>query len=351
MTDATSAPRERDRSLDVAKGLAITAIVLSHVLRGLSAAELTPRESPVFLEVDDGLYVWHLAVFTVLAGAFLRPSVAKRGVGPYLRERLPLFVWLYVLWTVLQWAFRLLSGGRANSSADLDTLGRAFLVADGQLWWLGFLVVMTALAAVVQPWVSRPRAIASTAVVSAVSLAAWGWTGPYLFQEGVALSIFFWVGALAGPQPFLRLTRGRTAAVVAMAGIALGTALLVVTDPMPPSSWLEAWSASALATGVVTSTALCLGIIALSGPLARSPLGPGLAFVGQRSLQIFLAHIIATSGMRVLLRSLGVEDLRVHIVLGLVAGVAFPLLVGLLSRRPGFGWLFSVPARASPPRR
>ena len=98
----------RERAFDVARGIAILAIVVGHVLRGLAAADLVPRTSATVLEVDDALYVWHLTVFALLAGVFLRPGVERQGVAGYPRSRLPLFVHLYVVWTLVQAGVRFL---------------------------------------------------------------------------------------------------------------------------------------------------------------------------------------------------------------------------------------------------
>ena len=236
MADAS----QRQRAFDVARGLAIVAIVVGHVLRGLTAAELVPRTSPTVLEVDDALYVWHLTVFALLAGVFLRPGVDKHGVGGYLRSRLPLFVYLYAVWTLVQAFARFVTGRSGDSEEALDNVFTALLVADGPLWWLGFLVLVSVAGAVARPWASRARAVVSTVVVAAASVAAWGWTGPWVFLEGVALTSFFWLGTLLGRERVARLTALPVAAWVAAAGIGVGGALLAFADPMPPSSWMGA---------------------------------------------------------------------------------------------------------------
>ncbi|MGZ5405448.1 MAG: acyltransferase family protein, partial [Nocardioides sp.] len=285
MADAT----QRDRAFDVARGIAIVAIVAGHVLRGLTAAEMVPRTSPTVLEVDDALYAWHLTVFAVLVGVFLRPGVERHGVGGYLRSRLPLFVYLYLVWTLVQALARFLTGRSGDGEEAVDNVFTALLVADGPLWWLGFLVLVSVAGALARPWVSRRRAVLSSIVVAAVTLATWGWTGPWLFMEGLALTSFFWVGVLLGRDRVSRLTTAPVAALVAVTGIAAGAALLALADPMPPSSWIGPRTVPAVVLGIITSTLLCAGVLGLSGLLARTALVRPLGFLGERSLEIFLA--------------------------------------------------------------
>ena len=333
----------RDRSLDVAKGLAITAIVVSHVLRGLAGGDDLPRKSAAFLEIDDALYSWHVAVFALVAGVFLRPGVEKRGQLAYLRPRIILFVYLYLVWTVIQAGIQFLSGAAEDGTQDVDGFFVAFPVAYGQLWWLGFMVMATLVGTLVRPWLTRGRAIGSTLLVFAVSLATWGWTGPWLFEEGIALLIFFWVGVLAGRVGLARLTTSTWAPWVAGVCIALAVGLLSFTDPMPPSSWIGPRTASAIALGGVTSSALCAGVLALSGVLARTRLVHPLSLLGEHSLEIFLGHLVALAATRGALGALGVESMVVQIPVGIVAGLSLPLALWWLGRRVGFPWLFTSP--------
>lgn len=345
--EAASAPaaEERDRSLDVAKGVAITGIVVSHVVRSLAGGDDVDRTSGVFLEIDDALYSWHVAVFALVAGVLLPRGVDKRGTAAYLRPRLLLFAWLYVVWTVLQAGEKLLERVLGEDPADVGGFLLSFLIAYGQLWWLGFMVLASVAGAVVRPWRSRRRAVASSTVVALVALAAWGWTGPLLFLEGIALLAFFWVGMLAGRSGIARLTTSRVTPWVAAAGLAVGSALLVVADPMPPSSWLEERTPAALALGVVTSAALSAGVLAVSGLLARSPVVAALAHLGEHSLAIFLAHILAITAAVGVLGLMGLELLPVLVVVGTLAGLMLPIGLWSLGRRVGFPWLFATPWR------
>ena len=357
---ARAAAPARDRAFDVARGIAILAIVTGHVLRGLTSAELVPRTSPAVLEVDDAFYAFHLTIFAVLLGVFLRPGVEKHGPRAYIRSRIALFAYLYAVWTLLFGVTRRFTDVAAQAAEEgvvavepevvagrwdgfVGDRMNALLVADGPLWWLGFLVLVTVAGALVRPWRSRVRAAVSSVVVAAGSLLAWGWTGPWVFMEGLALLAFVWVGMLAGRERVAALTRSARARWVALVGIGAGAAALWLTDPMPPTSWMGPRTLWAFAWGVPTSVALCLGVFALSGSIGRRQVGRPLAFLGERSLEIFLAHIVLTDLARKLLTVADVTDLTVHMVVGSVAGVLGPLGLWWLGRRLHAPWLFQLP--------
>lgn len=347
MTSAAPAPAasERDRTLDVAKGLAITAIVVSHVLRGLAGPDTLPRQSSTFLEIDDALYSFHVAVFALLAGVFLPAGVEKRGRLAYLRPRVILFTYLYVVWTVLEAGEKQLEAVGGGDPVDTAGFLQSFLTAYGQLWWLPFMVLASVAAVAARPWASRARAAASTTVVGLVALATWGWTGPWAFEEGLALLLFFWVGLLAGQERLTRITSSRWTRWVAVLGLLVGAALLLLTNPMPPSSWIGPRSADGIALGLVTTSALCAAVLAIAGLLSRTALVRPLALLGERSLELFLAHILAITAARAALDALGVESLTAQLLVGTAAGLALPVGLWWVGRAAKLPWLFTSPLR------
>ena len=64
---------ERDRSVDAARGIAIVAIVLGHVERGLASAGVLALHQAATL--DRLLYLFHLSTFAYLSGLFVRRAV------------------------------------------------------------------------------------------------------------------------------------------------------------------------------------------------------------------------------------------------------------------------------------
>lgn len=342
----------RDLGVDVARGVAIVAIVLGHVLRGDAGAGLVAGTDPVFDELDTGLYVWHLAVFAVLAGLFVGPAVERQGWRAYVARRALLLGWLYLVWSLVQGAVKLVTGSLVNTPTSPLGILRELVRPESQLWWLGFLLLASAAAALARPWRPGPVAVASGAAACVVSVLAWGHQGSVLFLQGLGLTAFLWAGAAVGLTGWHRMARA--AGLVVAPAAAVATTLLVVTDPMPPTSWTGPADPVALAAGLVTTVAATVAVLALCALLARGRWGRSapvrlVAALGRRSLEIFLAHIVATAGTRVLLVRLGVTDLLPHLVLGTLAGVTFPLLLWWLTRRVGGRWLFALPDRIAGP--
>ena len=61
------------------------------------------------------------------------------------------------------------------------------------------------------------------------------------------------------------------------------------------------------------------------------------ASLGRASLFIYLAHTVFSSATRIALLKAGVDDPALHVVLGVAAGIAGPLLLAPLLRRTPLG--------------
>ncbi|BBZ48198.1 acyltransferase family protein [Mycobacterium parmense] len=332
---------QRDASIDVARGIAIIAIVLGHVLRGLDAAHLMDHVgwAPA---ADRILYLWHLSIFAFVGGVFVAKSVSKRPLRSYVGERTFKFLTVYLLWTVLQGAVLLGAARVVNNPRPLSSLLRVW-APSGQLWYLPFLAVLTLLVVPLKPW-RRERAPWLLGLAAVLSVAMWGFDGGIVGTQGLGLVVFFVGGAIIGVDRLRPALRSIPTVVAAAGGIglfALGMVAAICADPTPPTTGWEGRTASSVALGVALSILMSAAVL-LVARAARS--WNFLAFCGRRSLDIYLAHIILASGSRIVLVKFGVHSLELLIAVGLAAGVLGSLVVATAIRNTGLAWVFDGPA-------
>ena len=114
-------------------------------------------------------------------------------------------------------------------------------------------------------------------------------------------------------------------------------------DPSDPTTSFWPRTPISVGVGLLTSMAGASTVLVLSRWLVGHR-GAGLmSLLGRRSMPIFLAHILATAGVRILLGVVGVENVATHLVLGIGAGLAFPLVLWRLGQVTGRQWLFEAP--------
>lgn len=334
---------QRDQTVDIAKGITIVLIVLSHAIVGVWTAEAVDDEARGALM--PALYVVHIVVFAFLSGLFVARGVEKSGAAGYLASRAALFVWLYLLWTLLQRGARVVGGPfSANQASPVELL--KVWRPEGQLWFLPWLLAATILVVLARPWVSPLRRWGLLAATSVMALLVWGWEPNVVAVQGLAITPFFVAGAiLRGERMTSLVTRSGmpTLLVAAVGSGALYALVIRVAHFAMPTAASPDRSPVPLAWGVLGSVSGLVLVLAVSALLARAP-GTGLvAALGRRSMEIYLGHILVGSLTRAALVGLGVSDGLLHLVVGTVTGVLVPVLVWWVAGRVGAAWLFALP--------
>ena len=339
---AVAVASARDQSIDVARGITIIAIVLGHVVLGLTAAGMQPFEHSD--GVLRGLYLLRLPTLAYLSGLFVARGVARSGARGFATHRLLLFGWLYVLWSIVQGIVKAVAGSLTNSPGSWGDVLRLW-IPEGQLWFLPWLMAVTVVGVVAQPWASRTRALVSVIGAGVLAIAVWGVEPTWAFTRGWSLLAPFMLGCAMTPTVHARVFRRRVVSwcLVVVSG-AIWLLVSVSTAAVPPTTGGLPRTPLGISLGVlgcIAGTAACLAVSAL---LARTPLRAVLAPVGRRSLEIFLAHIVVAAGARILLAEAGFTVPMLHLVLGVALGVLVPMALAVLAERWGWRWVFGLPA-------
>jgi fucose 4-O-acetylase-like acetyltransferase len=318
---------------DIAKGIGILLVVYGHVARGIEKAGL-PIDPVFFKTVDALIYAFHMPLFFFVSGYLFWGSVQARGYRDVLPGRLALLIWLYVIWSVGHGAVEVMLGRLTNGSLQWADVF-ALWVPRAHFWYLyalALLVLVTSAFA----WVPKRYQALALFAFAAVSFTTPGLgTGWYpLLMVGWHL-IYFTAGFMLAANRVngIRFRSHSMALYVFWVTLAI------------------AWVSLAAPDGLLKLVAAVAGIILTAVAslfLTRRPLlvSRALAFLGSIALPIYLAHILAGSGMRIVLhKGLGVDLVWLHLVLGLVAGVLLPWAFWIVTKRLGQGWLWSLPGR------
>ncbi len=339
----------RDSSIDIAKGFAIVAIVFGHVWLGLEAAGLI-QDLHTFNVVYDTVYMSHLSVFAFTAGLFVQRGMRRVGPWKYALDRDLTFLWLYLLWTAIQGGVKLAASSVVNSPTSLESVLKIW-TPDAQLWFFGWIALMMVFTALVRPWDSPARRAAALLIAGTGSLAMWGLGGSILGTQGLALTIFFVVATIWRGERFLAFAAARSRwTLIAAAVLGLGTMVVLGVSGLatPPTLDGESRTVVSVVLGTVASTGGVVGILATSKLVAGMPGAAWLSSLGAKSMVIFVAHIVFTSGTRIVLNVAGVENLVLQAGAGTAVGVLGPVALGALAPKLKLGWLFELPRQLDP---
>lgn len=320
--------KQRENWPDIAKGIGIALVVYGHVARGLFNAGI-PLDPIWFQRIDSFIYAFHMPLFFWVSGYLYFFSIQKKCSFEVLKDKLKTVAYLYVVWSLLHGLIEVWMSQYTNGHLALrDVL--ALWQPRAHFWFLYVLFLVFAIATLVY----RFKNGLVTLVALLVSI-LWH-QEPGVFGDGYPLVlvslwfVYFAAGvAMAQFKPMVFRQAGLVLPAL-LAALALG------------SNWPLLWAS----VGVVS-------VLALSRWMDERVNGPAksaLIYLGQLSLPIYLLHVLAGSGLRIVLQKfVGVQNLGVHLIAGMALALLVPILVHGLSLRYRwrFLWAWPVARRAA----
>lgn len=325
---------DRNAIFDYAKGIGIILVVYGHVARGVHNAKL-PIDHDFYAMADRIIYSFHMPLFFFVSGYFFLKSLEKRGAANLVAGKLYTVLYPYVVWSLIQGLFEAALSSYTNGSATLAQMLALLWQPQAQFWFLYVLFGVFLLAALVY----RNSGMAWGNLVLGASVlyyfSGWSPADAYMLNALPSWFVFFACGVSAS-QILPRLDLGR----VRWRGLAFVAFAL--------AQW---WDASGGAADDFALARLVLGLLGIGLVMLLSHQFAQwrwrwLEYMGKHSMEIYLIHVLAGSGTRIVLQKfLGATDPVLHLVAGTLAGLAMPLLVAVHADRKNFGWLFSAPLR------
>jgi fucose 4-O-acetylase-like acetyltransferase len=320
--------------IDYAKGIAIVLVVLGHVDHGIISAGLAGETSTQYLSAIDGfLYAFHMPVFFFIGGLF----AARLRTRPAARTAVTLLstiVYPYFVWATIQALLGLCFRSYTNHTTAVRDVALIAIEPPMQFWFLYvyFLIIATyfllSKARIPRVWIALVFAAAWILLAFKVQST---WMPLFLLQ---IYGIYFIAGDFGRPL-FLSALDEQSAwrSWWISAGI---TCLLVVAF----LTWLTESDIPPLC-GLVGITGTCC----IAAALAAKRMARFIQVCGVVSLEIYVMHTLFSAAVRIgLTRVLRITNVPIHIGLGVLAGIAFPVAIAYLARKYEFEWLFRFPA-------
>ncbi|WP_448994879.1 acyltransferase family protein [Novosphingobium sp.] len=325
--------------LDTARGIGILLVVAGHALGGLI-------DSPLGEGFGQGrslffaIYTFHMPLFMMLSGVMVSARLAK-SPARFRNRLLSGIVWPYFLWSSFQLTVIAAMGSLVNQPLGdyFGTLASLPWHTVSQFWFLYALFLLHVLAMGTLGTLGREGflilCLALKPLAQIVAL-------PEVLHLAANHALFYGIGvwltpdglkAIAVDRP-LGFRIGMVFIAVALLWLVLGVAnSFDATRQLPTAKAAAiaflAWRHEALPAAIAGAFA----IVGLA-TFATGRLETVLALLGRRSMSIFVLHIMAIAGVRIVLtKALHVAEPWPVFTLACLAGVLLPLLADTVIRR------------------
>ncbi|NLI93439.1 MAG: acyltransferase [Peptococcaceae bacterium] len=307
--------------IDYAKGIGIILVVFGHVIGGINSAGMDISKS-FFTGAFSFVYGFHMPLFFFLSGLFVENWLNKENK---FHDKISTILWPYFIWSIMQGAVNVLLSGYTNNSLTWSSLFYSILFSPiGQFWYLYVLFIYFILYYCFKKFLSIK-------IIYLVSLLFFLFNPSLNFWilDKILLNFIFFVsGSLArnkiAKNLFLSINK-LPLLIFSLIFIIANFVYLENTD------YFNLKIIGKLIIGYIGISFIVVLTIFLQrfkGKFFKS-----LQFLGKMSMIIYLAHILASSGFRIVAQKLGFENVFGHIIIGSLLGLALPILCYFILER------------------
>jgi len=322
--------------VDYAKGIGIILVVYGHLLSsGYHAGLAIPKH---FFELSDSIvYSFHMPLFFLLAGLFAESSLQKRGPWEYLKDKLLRIAYPYFIWSILQVSVEVFFSSQTQKGASISDILAIVYKPWGQFWFIYALFLMH----LVYTLVSRSGRF-TAGIMFAIGI--WLFFNPihlnFAALGGFSIHFIFFVCGIYLRKYLVDMEALSLPlwATLSLLVILLGCGYFVFENVLAPTRLSGGSHPYYLIYFSILGITAC---ISLAQYLAKKNSFQFLKIIGIYSLQIYLVHMLAGAGTRLILQQVfHLQNWVLHILLGVAAALVFPIMLQKISEKIKFPYLF-----------
>ena len=329
--DAKTGKDGRVDWVDYAKGFCIVAVVMMHSTLG--AEQALGREGFMHAVVTFAK-PFRMPDFFLISGLFLA-QVIDRDWRTYLDRKVVHFLYFYLLWTALQFAFKapLMMQEHGIAGAARMYL-ESFWEPFGTLWFIYLLPIFFTVTKLARSCAVPPALVWLLAAALEITHIA---TGSTVIDEFSARFVFFYTGYLFARRVFALATTVQAQPEAAIAGLTIWGLI----NALMVGNGLAELPLVSLALGLAGAMA----VVSVSALMAKSDLFAPLRYCGRNSIVIYLAFFLPMAASRTFLIHGGwITDAGVLSLAVTTIGVIGSLILFWTLRHTYLRFLFERPA-------
>ncbi len=313
--------RERIVWIDNVKVIAIALVVLGHFFQSMTASGII-GSGTAFSFFETFIYYFHVPLLFICSGFLYQKYSQVRSISQWGRNVLKKFIAFsvpYFVFNIISYIFKTAFSDYVNNQTE--SLFRNLFTAPLPPFW--FLMTLFLIFVITPTFTSKKPLYA----VLAVSFAVYIFCSVQHFADfpetvsSVMLYEFWFVlGVTLAFLDFKKLFSYGSSAL-----FAVSFALALLGNRLPIPEWILRF---------VCGFSACFGIIGVVGKIyAGRKQTPFMGFAAKYMMPVFLMHTIFAAGMRTLLFVIGITNPVLHIIAGIAASFALPVLAEMVMDR------------------
>ena len=311
--------KKRLEWVDLTKGIAIMLVVIGHMLRGFTSSRMYIEYEIIFRYIDYIIYSFHMPLFFIISGVLYKKGKKINTIEKYLRfigKKFNTLMIPYFIFSWIQIIIKLIMSNSVNNKVDYKSFINILFKPIEQFWFLYVLMIIFIIMPIIDVIINniiKISIIALLFIIVKIIPINLGIVGTALYNL-----LYFYVGCII-VNIYGNLLKKNTYISLCIVYIIINFMVYI----LPISKALD--NVGRIIMAIVGS----LLVIELTKAFQykENILVNVLKCIGKHSMAIYLLHIILASGIRIILVKLGVENMILHIALGLIFGVYIPIIL------------------------
>ena len=338
--------------IDYDRGISIILVAYRHCYESMEKAGLNLHAHPWLEYINVFFFGFRMPLFFIASGMFISGSMKKKGLNPYIDNRIRTILYPLLVWGIIQISLQLVFADYTNSKGDVGFQSYLYLItyprATGQFWYLNALFFVGVIYAVLK---SIFKVDIKYQLILGLILY---FTSSYFSTHGIQVGalndifkyyLFFAIGdTISGfmlSEKTATLFTSRKVIIPLLISFII-VQLFFTNINLKYGSNYHVENQMPLFFLLVALIG-CAMSIAFSFTLKKYNKLKFLRVVGYNSVHIYCLHIIVMSVFRMIyIKILGIENVPILALLILTAGVLIPMIIYNIALRFNLWWLFSL---------
>ncbi len=343
--------RNRNPWVDYARGICIILVCYRHTYEGLvNSGLLQPAEHGILQYLNVYFFSFRMPLFFIVSGIFVGMSLAKKGVGNYIEDRLRYIFYPLVIWGSIQITLQLFMANYANATREpIDYLYLIIAPREiEQFWYLNalfFVGVLYVILKVKLKFTAYQQLILGSALYLIAAICLDEKINLGLFVDIFFFYPFFAIGdcishLVMDPEKRSKLLSLKSFLFI-LPLFLIGQYVFTNLNLKHNDDYYVHHSLPALFALIAIIG--CAFIVNVCYFMERANSVRFLRVIGYHSLYIYIMHLIIIAGLRaVYTKVFGLTNVYLFILLAISLGILLPIVTYNLANRIGAGWIFEL---------
>lgn len=320
--------------IDYAKGIAISLVVYRHIMIGLERAGLEVNQ--YYILANEVVFTFRMPLFFILAGFFIRRSLAKRSAGEFIFSKFNTILYPYFIWTFIQVTIQIVLSKYTNAQRTaLDYLSILYHPRALDQFWYLYALFNTAVIFLLLHKVLRGNKILLLAIALLMHQASIYFPELDLIKDALYHFLFLVIGDFISQYVLDQKNNKRISSTFV-------TLLLLPVFIVCQWYWFSQDRQINIFLFAIVALVGCALMINISLKLQNGNVLKMLKYVGLFSLSIYLIHVIISAGVRtIMLHVLKINNTTILIISGVFLAILISIMFYNFCMRSGMWFLFN----------